>query len=866
MNSPFSDYTKRLFVCFGERTQDRFLTLDGQNLQFDEFLFTHLKGLGYERVIFFSHKGLYFYDSISWELTMAGKDSQKQEPPKTKPSQGMAPGPGGVSLRPKQAKNSPTPNSNAQYRYPNFIQLTEINEKTRNCLLQKEIKTAIIFYSEKFTGLRQDTAAVNSIQGLLENELLAREVDNENIVIFVFPLAGANLKNYLQHKPWQFLFTLDQEGKLGGIAEHIFIGPAGKDEIRALFLRYALMQNLAINWQQFNQLVHTSASWVKENNLSLSTLEKWLRDNQRSKNDFELNTENLSKLVQKDIEQKSAWKRLQELQGLEEIKNRITKNLNFFKKWQKQYGQKNESTKKTISRLDQNSSGICLPREINLHLLLAGNPGTGKTTVANLIGEIYRDAGILEIGHTVKVLKDDLEAGYVGQTALKTREKINRALGGILFIDEAYSLVSEHSYGQEAINTILEAMSAQKGQFAVIAAGYPDDMQKFLNSNDGFASRFAEAQITIEDFKPEVLEAIFRDEVQNSLFDLQLDTEVDSLLPGFFHALYDDRDTLEQRFGNARTVKEEIFSPIQLNLDSDEHDQAIIGKKDFPQKFQRFFELAEAPQDMMQEFEELIGLDNVKEKIQSLVIDIEQNQERAKITGKEYKMKPGHYIFSGPPGTGKTTVAKIFGRQLKHLGLVQKSQPVEIKASNLIQDHVGGSGQVVQQALNKALGGVLFIDEAHQLANNSFGQEVVNNIVPFLDEHEDEFAMIIAGYEDKIKDFIKIDDGLERRFKNRIKFSHYSDPELEKIFMLKANQEKMIVSHAAGKPLLELFNALKNEKPERFGNAGKAIEIFEKSLSKLNKRISKRNKDELTVEHRTTILKEDIPYFTEVCE
>jgi stage V sporulation protein K len=148
---------------------------------------------------------------------------------------------------------------------------------------------------------------------------------------------------------------------------------------------------------------------------------------------------------------------------------------------------------------------------LTLHMAFIGNPGTGKTTVARIIGEIYKTMGLLKSGHLVEVDRKDLVAEYIGHTAIKTSKKVSEAMGGVLFIDEAYSLArsDDSDFGQEAVNTLLKAMEDYRDRFAVIVAGYPREMQYFLESNPGLKSRIANI-IRFEDYTPEELEAIFK--------------------------------------------------------------------------------------------------------------------------------------------------------------------------------------------------------------------------------------------------------------------------------------------------------------------------------------------------------------------
>ena len=195
--------------------------------------------------------------------------------------------------------------------------------------------------------------------------------------------------------------------------------------------------------------------------------------------------------------------------------------------------------------------GVKLP-PLSLHLVFYGNPGTGKTTVARLLSKIYKCLGVLSSGQLIEKDRSGLVAGYVGQTAIKTQEAIDAAMGGILFIDEAYTLThgkGESDFGQEAVDTILKAMEDHRDDFIVIVAGYPDLMKEFIASNPGLKSRFNQF-INFEDYTPEELVQIFKLQCRNQ--NLILAEECDSFLREFFQRLYDNR---AEDYANGRDVR-----------------------------------------------------------------------------------------------------------------------------------------------------------------------------------------------------------------------------------------------------------------------------------------------------------------------
>ena len=188
--------------------------------------------------------------------------------------------------------------------------------------------------------------------------------------------------------------------------------------------------------------------------------------------------------------------------------------------------------------------------QVSNHMVFYGNPGTGKTTVARLIAEIYKKLGLLEKGHLIETDRSGLVAGYVGQTAIKVKEVVNTALGGVLFIDEAYTLSQEgNDYGKEAIDTLLKLMEDHRQDLVVIVAGYPARMAGFLDANPGLKSRFNRF-LNFPDYSPEELQKVFEGMVSST--GLLLTERAALKTKKLFHLAHSVKD---ESFGNARFVR-----------------------------------------------------------------------------------------------------------------------------------------------------------------------------------------------------------------------------------------------------------------------------------------------------------------------
>ena len=224
---------------------------------------------------------------------------------------------------------------------------------------------------------------------------------------------------------------------------------------------------------------------------------------------------------------------LEGLVGLEEVKKDVKNLVNLMK----------------VRKLRQENDLPVPP--MSLHMVFMGNPGTGKTTVARILGGLYAAIGVLKKGQLIEVDRSGLVAGYVGQTALKTREVINSALGGVLFIDEAYALSSggENDFGREAIETILKAMEDHRDELVVIVAGYDEPMEDFLSSNPGLESRFNK-YFHFPDYNGEQLLAIFKGQCSKNSYIMS--EEAEAAAKEMFTALYENRD---DNFGNGRDVR-----------------------------------------------------------------------------------------------------------------------------------------------------------------------------------------------------------------------------------------------------------------------------------------------------------------------
>jgi len=488
------------------------------------------------------------------------------------------------------------------------------------------------------------------------------------------------------------------------------------------------------------------------------------------------------------------------------------------------------------------------------HFVITGNPGTGKTTVARLLGNIFEGLGLLDSGHVVEVDRSKLVAGYIGQTAPLTNNNCDTAMGGILFIDEVYTLKQDDSdqFGQECIDTLLKRMEDDRGKFMVVVAGYKSPMEKFLTANEGLKSRFTK-YFNLEDYTPDELTRIFEALAKKQSYIVP--PETNDRIKAFFK----DRCARKTKdFANGREARNllddarknqanRLSSSQAANISH--NDSLTFMPEDIPVTTA---EKAVSIEEALVELNELTGLKAVKDA----VVKIANTLQAQKLMGKNETLSK-HFVFTGNPGTGKTTVARILGNVFKALGLLPTSNLIEADRSKLIASYVGQTAKLVNTQCDNAMGGILFIDEAYSLKQgqgDSFGQEAVDTLLKRMEDDRGKYIVIAAGYSKEMEDFLSSNTGFKSRFSDYINFDDYTPDEMFNILDNMCKKNNLVFAEGFEQAVKNKLKTIYISRTASFANARTVRQLFDKIRENAFSRVMNLQKQGVTED----VLKQEI--------
>ncbi|MFI0407557.1 AAA family ATPase [Actinomadura sp. 3N508] len=507
-----------------------------------------------------------------------------------------------------------------------------------------------------------------------------------------------------------------------------------------------------------------------------------------------------------------------------------------------------EPAKREVDALVAEAKAARLRREAGMtartrprHLVFAGNPGTGKSKVAGILGRLYADLGVLSSGHLVEVERADLLGEYASESVLRVRRAVEQAHGGVLVVRDAHALVSaatDAARGREVLDVLLTGVQSHSEDLVVVLTGPEAELNGLLKSHPDLAAYFPRT-VLFPDLTVAELVDVFAAKAADAGFELA---------PGVLDRVRElvEGAPRERGFGNARAMIHLLDRAVAMQgrrvladgiVDETESLDEILPE-DVPGTLSRSRD--DVPGDPLAEIERLIGLADIKREVAGLVAEVRADQLR-----RDAKLAPAspsrHMVFTGNPGTAKTTIARLIAAVYARLGLLSSGHLVEVTRADLVAEFIGQTAPRVRGAVERALGGVLFVDEAYALTSASgdrrdFGHEAVAELLRLMEEHRGDLVVIVAGYEAEMERFLDANPGLKSRFPKVLRFPDYSADELVTIFEFMAAEAGFALAPGILDGLRRIVAAYPRD--ASFGNARLVRNLLEAAISRQAQRIT----------------------------
>jgi SpoVK/Ycf46/Vps4 family AAA+-type ATPase len=497
--------------------------------------------------------------------------------------------------------------------------------------------------------------------------------------------------------------------------------------------------------------------------------------------------------------------------------------------------------------------------------------------VARTIAKIFYAFGLLDSPVVVEAQRADLVGEYLGATAIKTNDLVDSALGKVLFIDEAYSLVNEGDgqgdrFGHEAVQALLKRAEDDRERLIIVLAGYERQMENFLASNPGLNSRFG-LRIKFPGYSPAELLALTDVALQSKAELLDPDAR-----PGL-RKIYEEigRRRLADELGNGRFVRSLLAKagqhrdvrvmagpgePTSAELVTLHAQDIELAYTELTARFRGYSDTPTV-ESALAELDALVGLDPVKQQVHEIAAQLQVARMRDR-QGLASQPPVRHFVFTGPPGTGKTTVARIIGRIFSALGLLVRPEVIEAHRADLVGEHLGSTAIKTNKLVDSALGGVLFIDEAYALHNeaysggDAFGSEAVATLLKRAEDDRDRLVIVLAGYPQDMDRLLRSNPGLASRFSTRITFPSYGPAQLSRIAEVIATQAGDSFAPEAVPVLRSIFTqACEHGRIDELGNGRFARSLFERACASRDLRIARKG-GAPTAADLTTVLAADV--------